>query len=349
MGPTLGRAAGIHESELAGRSLRGLARGAGGGFARGVLAEQENKRSRWRRWGVFGDLPTRLLMRALKVTPWFLEPVLVPPWTLLFFGIAKAQRRAVAGNLRALFPAWSAPWAMVGAYRVFLNFAFTYVDAMRCETGSGEVDWVIDGLEHFDDLRSRTAGCLVLTAHMGNYDMAAPLFSDQFGRTIHAVRAPEREPEMQAIRAAEIAEKERLNPHFKTCFNSGGEMLGVELARLLGQGDIVAVQGDRVVFEVSPMEAEVEPGLRMRLPRGPLYLARITGAAVFPLFITRDGWRRYRVEVHAPLALPERVRGRGEDPATTVWAGAILGVVRKHWAQWFVFEPVLRRAERGDG
>jgi hypothetical protein len=43
------------------------------------------------------------------------------------------------------------------------------------------------------------------------------------------------------------------------------------------------------------------------------------------------------------------VRGRGEDPATAVWAGAVLTVVRKHWAQWFVFEPVLRRAERGDG
>lgn len=329
--------------------VRGLARGAAGGFARGVLAEQENKRSRWRRVGVFGDVPTRLLMRALKVTPWFLEPVLVPPWTLVFFGIAKAQRRAVAGNLRALFPEWSGLRAVVGAYRVFLNFAFTYVDAMRCETGSGEVDWVIEGLEHFEDLRARSEGCLVLTAHMGNYDMAAPLFSEKFGRTIHAVRAPEREPEMQAIRAAEIAEKERLNPYFKTCFNSGGEMLGVELARFLGQGDIVAVQGDRVIFEVSPMEVEVEPGLRMRLPRGPLFLARITGAAVFPLFIVRDGWRRYRVEVHAPLVLPARVRGRGEDPATAVWAGAVLTVVRKHWAQWFVFEPVLRRAERGDG
>lgn len=299
--------------------------------------------------GVFGDLPTRLLMRGLRGVPWFLEPLFIPPWTLLFFAMAKSQRRAVAGNLRALFPEWSALRAKAAAYRVFLNFAATYVDALRCETRTGSVDWVIDGLEHFEDLRSRKEGCLVLTAHMGNYDMAAPLFSEKFGRTIHAVRAPEREPEMQAIREAEIAEKERLNPYFKTCFNNGGEMLGVELARFLQQGDIVAVQGDRVIFEVSPMEAEVEPGLMMRLPRGPLYLARITGAACFPLFITRDGWRRYRVEVHAPLVLPERVRGRGEDLATPVWAGAILGVVREHWAQWFVFEPVLRRVERGDG
>jgi lauroyl/myristoyl acyltransferase len=308
---------------------------------------EEKKHSRWRRIGVFGDLPTRLLMRGLKVAPWFLEPVLIPPWTLLFFLVAKSQRRAVKGNLKALFPSWSALRAWTGAYRVFLNFAFTFVDAMRCETGTGGVDWIIEGLEHFEDLKSRPAGCMVLTAHMGNYDMAAPLFSEKFGRTIHAVRAPEREPEMQALREAEIAEKERLNPYFRTCFNHGGEMLGVELARYLNQGDIVAVQGDRVIFEVSPMETEVEPGLMMRLPRGPLYLARITGAAVFPLFIVRDGWRRYRVQVHAPLELPARVRGRGEDPATPVWAGAILSGVKEHWKQWFVFEPVLRREKGG--
>jgi len=286
-------------------------------------------------------------MRGLKVAPWFLEPVLIPPWTLLFFLVAKSQRRAVTGNLKALFPSWSGLRALTGAYRVFLNFAFTFVDAMRCETGTGSVDWIIEGLEHFEDLKSRPEGCVVLTAHMGNYDMAAPLFSEKFGRTIYAVRAPEREPEMQALREAEIAEKERLNPYFRTCFNHGGEMLGVELARYLNQGDIVAVQGDRVIFEVSPMETEVEPGLLMRLPRGPLYLARITGSAVFPLFIVRDGWRRYRVQVHAPLDLPARVRGRGEDPATAIWAGAILTGVKEHWKQWFVFEPVLRREKGG--
>jgi lauroyl/myristoyl acyltransferase len=286
-------------------------------------------------------------MRGLKVAPWFLEPVLIPPWTLLFFLVAKSQRRAVAGNLRALFPSWSLLRAWTGAYRVFLNFAFTYVDAMRCETGTGGVDWIIEGLEHFEDLKSRPAGCMVLTAHMGNYDMAAPLFSEKFGRTIYAVRAPEREPEMQALREEEIAEKERRNPYFRTCFNHGDDMLGVELARYLNQGDVVAVQGDRVIFEVSPMETEVEPGLMMRLPRGPLFLARITGAAAFPLFIVRDGWRRYRVQVHAPLDLPARVRGRGEDPATAIWAGAILSGVKEHWKQWFVFEPVLRREKGG--
>lgn len=288
-----------------------------------------------------------MLRRGLKVAPWFVEPALIPMWTLVFFAVAGAQRRAVASNLRALFPGWSGLRAFIGSYRVFLNFAATYVDALRCETETGGVDWVIEGLPAFDDLASRKQGCLILTAHMGNYDMAAPLFSAKFGRTIHAVRAPEREPEMQAIREAELREKERLNPYFRTHYNTGEKMLGVELARLLNEGQVVAVQGDRVVFEVSPMEVEVEPGLMMKLPRGPLVLARATGVTVFPLFIVRDGWRRYRVRVFPPLVLPERARGRAEDPATALWAGTILAVVRENWSQWFVFEPVLRRMEGG--
>jgi phosphatidylinositol dimannoside acyltransferase len=116
----------------------------------------------------------------------------------------------------------------------------------------------------------------------------------------------------------------------------------MELARVLASGEIVAIQGDRVIFDVSPMNVEVEPGLCMRLPKGPLYLARATGAPCFPLFITRDGWRRYRVTVHHPLDLPPRQRGDDEEVAK-IWAAAVFATARLHWNQWFVFEPLLTR------
>lgn len=295
--------------------------------------------------GVFGDLPTRLLAHALKSLPWFLEPVLLAGWTAVFFGVARSQRQAVEGNLGAMFPGWSRWRRSWGAYRVFWNFAATYVDAMRVETGTGAVDWAIDGLADFGEMANSREGCIILTAHMGNYDMAASLFSGQFGRTVWAVRAPEREPEMQKIREAELRRKEARHPQFRTLYNLGGEMLGVELARILREGEVVAIQGDRVVFEVSGMDVEVEPGLMMSLPRGPLMLARISGAAVYPLFILRDGWRRYRVKVLPRLELPPRVRGR--ESAAEPWAQAVYEQVRRDWAQWAVFEPILRRDGKG--
>jgi phosphatidylinositol dimannoside acyltransferase len=301
------------------------------------------QKSRWAaRCGVFGDLPTRCMTHGLRVVPGFLEPVLIGGWTLLFFLIARPQRRAVAGNLQALFPEWSRCRATVGAWRVFWNFALTFVDAQRCETATGAVDWAVDGLAALEDLANRKEGCIILTAHMGNYDLAAPVFASRFQRTLYTVRAPEREPETQALRELEIRRKEAMHPNFRTLYNEDGNLLGVELAHLLGQGAIVAVQGDRVIFDVSPMEVMVEPGLNMRLPKGPLFLARATGAPCFPLFIVRDGWRRYRVLVLPEVKLPPRRRGV-EDDATTIWAATILAVVREHWSQWYVFEPLMTR------
>jgi phosphatidylinositol dimannoside acyltransferase len=308
-----------------------------------MTALSDEKKSRWAgRLGVFGDLPTRLLTSSLRVVPWFLEPALIVGWTLLFFGIAKAQRRAVSANLRAMHPHWGRLRGWIGAWRVFWNFALTYVDALRCNTGTGTVDWVIEGLANMDEIAGRGDGCIILTAHMGNYDIAAPVFSSRFNRTLYTVRAPEREPETQRIREQEIAEKERLHPCFRTLFNRDGNMLGIELAKLLGQGNIVAVQGDRVMFDVSPMLVEVEPGLRMKLPKGPLFLARATGAACYPLFVTRDGWRRYRVTVHPQIALPTKQRGDDKD-VTAIWAVPVYTAAKRHWNQWFVFEPLLER------
>ena len=295
-----------------------------------------------RRLGVFGDLPTRFLHHALRVVPWFLEPVLIAGWTFLFFLIAKNQRLAVAANLRALHPGWTAWRARIGAWQVFWNFALTFVDGLRCETNTGGVDWVVEGLASLEDLSNREEGCIILTAHMGNYDLAAPMFASKFNRTLYTVRAPEREPETQRLREDELKAKEARYPNFRSLYNKEGNLLGVELARLLREGNLVAVQGDRVIFDVSPMDVEVEPGLFMRLPKGPLFLARATDAPCFPLFIMRDGWRRYRVVVFPKIELPPRKRG-ADDEAAKIWAATILQVVREHWQQWYVFEPLVTR------
>jgi lauroyl/myristoyl acyltransferase len=295
-----------------------------------------------RRFGVNGDLWGRLLRFVISGVPWFLEAPLIAGWAMIFFAVASKPRRAVTSNLRAMFPEWGPIRAFIGAWRVFWNFSVTYVDGLRCESGTGGIDWAIEGLADLNALASHSGGAVILTAHMGNYDIAAPLFSSRIQRPLYAVRAPEREPENQRIREEELRRKEAENPHFRTLYNTEGNLLGIELARLLAEGNLVAVQGDRVVFDVSPMDLEVGPGLRMRLPRGPLFLVRATGSVCYPLFIIRDGWRRYRVKVLPQLELPPRSRGN-DDEASKIWANTILDVVRKHWNQWFVFEPVLWR------
>lgn len=311
----------------------------------GLLAavSSTTERGGWRwRLGVFGDLPMRAVRGGVRVIPWFLEPVVSGMWAAVLFVLAAGQRRAVCANLRALLPPCSRWRTLLRAYRVFCEFALTYGDAVRCELLGDRVDWAIDGLEAFRDLAGRREGCLILTAHMGNYDLAAPMFSGKFGRTVHTVRAPERDPRKQAVRERELRAWEERHPGFRVHYNRPGAMLGVELARLLAAGDIVALQADRVMFDVSGVEVAVGGGWALRLPRGPLALARATGAPCFPLFVVRDGWRRYRVQVRPALAPPARRRG-AHDAAPAEWAAVLLETVRGHWRQWFALEPLFRR------
>lgn len=295
--------------------------------------------------GVTGDFWPRLLRYVIAGIPWFLEAPLILGWSFMFYLIARKQRRAVEANLMALFPEWGTWRARLGAWQVVWNFSVTYVDGLRCESGTGGIDWAIEGKEHLEELAGFPGGAIILTAHMGNYDIAAPLFSSRIQRDLYAVRAPEIDPVVQRIREEELRIKEQQNPHFHILYNNGNNLLGVELAKLLNEGNLVALQGDRVVFDVSPMDVEVEPGLHMRLPRGPLVLVRATGAPCYPLVISRYGWRRYRVKVYPALQLPPRSRGEDHE-AAILWAKAILHAVKPHWNQWFVFEHLLHRSER---
>jgi lauroyl/myristoyl acyltransferase len=175
---------------------------------------------------------------------------------------------------------------------------------------------------------------------MGNYDLAAPVFAGRFGRRLNAVRAPEREVELQAHYEKRRAESE--SEAFAVRYNADGAMLGVELAKLLGDGELVALQGDRVLFEVAPVEGEMF-GRKARLPKGPFALAMASGAEVWPLFILRDGWRRYRIRVGQSFAVKGE-RGAREEAmqrGVTRWCEELEAVVARWWYQWFVLEEVF--------
>ncbi|MES2995816.1 MAG: lysophospholipid acyltransferase family protein [Verrucomicrobiota bacterium] len=293
------------------------------------------------RLGIFGDLPTRFLRHLLPLIPWFLEPFLIGFWVTVIFLAAAPQRRAVAGNLRAMHPGWSWPRCFAGAWRMFFQFGLAFVDAQRCAVGTGTIDWVLDGSEHFAALEREPGGLLLVTAHMGNYDLAAAYFASRFPRSLHTVRAPERNAEAQKMRERDIRSDEEKNPAFRSHYNRDGNLLGIELARLIVEGEAVAVQADRVLYDVSPMDAEVTPGLWMRLPKGPWALARATRCPCYPVFITRDGWRRYRVTILPAFHVsPDR---DATQQSTARWARRIFDFASTHWEQWFVFEPMLER------
>ena len=214
------------------------------------------------------------------------------------------------------------------------NFSFTVADATRARHGENIIDWELDGIEHLEAISD--SGAILLTAHMGNYDVAAPLFAQKLSRPFNAVRAPERHAETQAWMEEQLATQG--NDHYHIRYNKNDRLLGLELAQSIGRGEVVAIQGDRVSDDT----------YRFRLPKGPFVLAQVTGAPIHPVFILRTGWRRYRIKALPAFHCKAQARDReaGVEIAARHWVDdVLLPVVREHWTQWFVFESAFEKTE----
>jgi KDO2-lipid IV(A) lauroyltransferase len=296
--------------------------------------------------GLFGDLPTKGIIAAVRILPKmprFAETGLIWFFSGIVLLLAHKERRAIRSNLQVVWDDLGWLEGYVAVLRVFINFGWTYVDGLREREGLGGIEWAMEGAEHFEQIRGNETGTLILTTHTGNYDLAGAIFAEKFERPLHIVRMPERSEHLRTIRERELANDEERYPFFKVHYNESMNFLGLELAQLLMDRQLVAIQGDRVMGEVSALSLSVEGGARMRVPKGPMTLAALANSQCYPLFVVRDGYRKYRVIFRE--ALPQATqRGRREEELGKAWVAELTRFLREYGLQWFVFEPAFEKS-----
>jgi phosphatidylinositol dimannoside acyltransferase len=297
-----------------------------------------------RRFLVRGVFWRQLLNWGVNNTPYSVEPPALAAGTVFFYASLTSARRATIRNLRAILPRSFSLANHARAFRMFWNFACTITDTARFNECGDLVDWEFDGLEHFERLVASPEGAIILTAHMGNYDLGSYLFARRMHRPLTIVRAPEFDAQTQAY-VSQRREK-GITGEFRTDYNTNPQMLALDLIAALQERQIVAIQGDRVVGPVTAHEARLfdRPAL---IPSGPFALALATGALIYPLFVIRVGWKRYRVTTFAPIECRRTGRDRNVDISRAVnsWIDVLQQMIRAHPHQWFMFESF----ERGVG
>jgi lauroyl/myristoyl acyltransferase len=125
--------------------------------------------------------------------------------------------------------------------------------------------------------------------------------------------------------------------------------LGLELMRALRRGEIVALQGDRPRAGGQNLAGTLL-GQPFVFPAGPLVLARSTAVPVLPVFVFREGRRRYCIVLRRSFTVP-RTADRQADlrgvlpriAADVEWA------IRRRPYQWFCFRSVAPGARPGLG
>ena len=294
----------------------------------------------FRRFAVRGVFWREYLDWALRHVPFYLQPILLVWMTVFFFFFAASVRRALVSNFALILPGSSPFWNHLRAFHTLLNFAWTITDGAKYKLTKCEFRYEIEGAEFLDQLAA-APGAIVLTAHMGNYDLGAAIFARKFEREIRMVRAPE--PDRETEQHLQAGLNQAGAGAVKVDYNTGGALLSFDLLNAIRGGAIVSIQGDRamagVVNETGPLFGRSVP-----LPSGPFSLALAAQVPIFPLFIVRTGYRRYRIVACAPIQVRRTQNTRREEIVSglTAWRRVLENVVKKYPAQWFAFVPLLR-------
>jgi phosphatidylinositol dimannoside acyltransferase len=287
------------------------------------------------RFKVKGVFWRQFLRWAVLNVPGWIEPAVIGWWSA-FFLLWGPGRRGVMRNLRAIKPGSRAPANFLRTFRVFWNYAWTITDAARFKELRVIPEWEFEGREHFEPLLTARGGGIILTAHMGSYDLGAHLFAASTSREIVMIRAPEVDPQTRAYEEARLGDE-----HLRVGFNTSSA-LAFDLLDAIQRGELVAIQGDRVTPGIASQPATLF-GRRVLLPAGPFALAMAARVPIHPMFVVRTGRRRYRLISHAPIVVERRSRNREADLqiAIDAWAAQLEQTIRQQWFQWFTFEPAL--------
>ena len=292
----------------------------------------------WHDFAVRGIFWRKFVDWGVRVLPAFLHRPLIWIAAVLFFFVASPARKALLRNLRAVL---RGSWRVVNYFRVirvFVNFGWSLTDVAAYRMKKARFRYELEGGRFLEQLGA-ARGAIVLTAHMGNYDLGAALFAERFDREIRLVRAPE--PDALAAQHVDLALQQSSAGAVKVGYSDDGTSLALDLLNGLRAGEIISIQGDRVVGEVARAPVKLF-NREVFLPNGPFVLSLISETPIYPLFIVRTGYRKYKIIARQPISSFRGTGSRDQAIAEAMqnWARVLEEIVQSYWPQWFAFTPL---------
>jgi predicted LPLAT superfamily acyltransferase len=264
--------------------------------------------------------------------------MIITPFTTFFFLTLIKIRGAVADNLEAVLGPCGWVRRQLRIYRTMWMFAWCLTERYERLGTYRPFALRLAGEEQWNEL-CRGGGFILITAHLGSWEVGSMAPAAAEARPVHVVREAETDPRAQEY-ISELIRK-RGGGLYHTHF-AEDPRLGMLLLDALRRGEIVALQGDRP--RTGGRVAKVTLfGRPFPLPVGPAALARAAGVPLVPVFVIREGRRRYRVEVRPPIQVaPTPERPDGVDAALHRFAAELEKAIASAPHQWFCFRRVWR-------
>jgi KDO2-lipid IV(A) lauroyltransferase len=254
--------------------------------------------------------------------------------------IFRRDRERAVRNLAVAFPDVPRSVRDALAAATFKTLGRNFYEFLKLEGSSPErlaglVD-TIDGKEHLDAAMAQGKGLIVITGHIGCWELLAGYFSGR-GYRLNVVGR-----ELWEKRMNEKLLRVRESMGYRTIDRDTG---GKEVIRALRDKQVVAVlidQHTRVSGVYVPFF-----GRPAHTPVGVAKLAVATGAPILPMAIYMRRSGRHRIRILPALEMPAGPMGKEEQivEITTRCSKAVEELIRYDPKQWVWFHDRWREAE----
>lgn len=245
-------------------------------------------------------------------------------------------REAILENHAALLglPTWrreveESALAMLG------HHSRSWIDLLRFSgRPPADLDRIVPrrvGTEHLVAARDAGRGAILLTAHVGNFEIGG-FFLGTIGLKVAVVYLADPSPVVERDRKAARDRLGIRSLEMKSDFSA------VKILRSLEEGYFVAIQGDRDYAGTGRRLPFL--GRDVSFPVGPFRIAAASGVPLLPVFILREADGSYRTVVEAPIrveAVPRGRRDEAERAAMTEFVAILERTVRENGEQWYMF------------
>jgi predicted LPLAT superfamily acyltransferase len=177
-------------------------------------------------------------------------------------------------------------------------------------------------------------GAIILSGHIGNWEIAGNYLYDVFKLNINIVMMDNEHKNIKKI-FKNIVSKRRFK--IITLTENGIDFI-IHIKKALQNNEIVCFHGDRTVGSSGVRLPFL--GKSASFPDGPFHIAAVTNSPIIPFFLVKEGFNHYCTKVFKPLVIQygSKEKRNGEITAAMKSYVEILEKIVKNYPyQWFNF------------
>ena len=253
------------------------------------------------------------------------------------------DRPLVAASLaytRRRFPEHGAIRQMFDVYLLFVSQGKSLIDRYAVAAGYSDIGIDIEGYDKLERLTKQEKGFIILTAHVGNWQVAMTALG-KFEKTVYLMMRPE---DNIAVKKTLNIDNEEENIKIISTDDSLNGV--IEAMKAIKNGEIVSIMGDRT-YGFSAAEATFL-GSQVCFPYGAFSLASAVQCPVVVLLSAKIGVNKYIVDVSHIIPAPAGMRGKKNEEikaALQEFADVLQEYVTAYPFQWFAFRDIWKSNE----